>query len=210
MGILRNGVFGNFENRTGALVGRVIRKRNVISAVPHRSYKEKTQAQLDQQLKFVAVAKFLKQFKCLIAVGFAHVRHRNAFNAAVTYNFKNIIIGVSPDYGIDCSKLVYSRGCLAGPNSPSVDGEENRLCISWLPHVESRLNQHTDRASFLVYCPDKQLTLIFDRAVSRGTLEFELELPEGLNGYALHVYMSFVSADGKEVSNSRYLGLFYK
>ncbi|MBB5441209.1 hypothetical protein HDC92_004916 [Pedobacter sp. AK017] len=207
MGILRNGVFGNFENRTGPLVGRLFRKRNVISAVQHRNSRQKTKAQLDQQLKFAMVANFLKRFKRLIAVGFANVKHRNAFNAAVKYNYRNIVTGVSPDFSIDFAKLAYSRGCLAGPNSPSVSLATDKLIISWLPHRQSQLNQYSDRASFVVYCANKQLTVIFEGAVNRGALQFELELPVGLIGSALHVYMSFASANGKEVSNSRYLGM---
>lgn len=208
MGILRNGMFGNFENRTGPLVGRVIRKRNVISAVQYRRAIGKTKAQLDQQLKFALVANFLKRFKRLIAVGFANVKHRNAFNAAVKYNYRNIIRGISPDYSIDFSKLVYSRGCLAGVCSPSVTVGSDKLFISWLTHAQSQLNQHSDRASFLVYCPDKELTVIFERTVTRAALGFELELPLGLRGLPLHVYMSFASVNGKEWSNSAYLGIF--
>ncbi|MBB5436910.1 hypothetical protein HDC92_000574 [Pedobacter sp. AK017] len=207
MGILRNGMFGNFENRTGPLVGRVIRKRNVITAVQHRSSREKTQRQLDQQLKFALVSAFLKRFKGLIAVGFANVDRRHAFNAAVKYNFRKIVIGDSPAYGIDYSKLVYSRGCLAGPNSPSVTVQTDSLLISWLPHAQSQLNRYSDRASFLVYCPERQITVIFAGPVNRASLGFELALPVGLTAFPMHLYMSFVSADGKEVSNSMYLGM---
>ncbi|WP_316814281.1 DUF6266 family protein [Pedobacter heparinus] len=208
MGILRKGVFDGFEGKTGPLVGRKVNGKSVISAAQHKTTKPRIQAQIDQQLKFALVTNFLKRFKRLIAVGFANVKHRNAFNAAVKYNFRNIIRGVSPDYSIDYSKLVYSRGCLAGAYSPSVTVGSDKLIISWLPHAQSQLNQHSDKASFLVYCPDKQLTVILERAVNRAALQFELELPVGLMGLPLHVYMSFVSINGKEVSNSMYLGIF--
>jgi hypothetical protein len=207
MGILRNGIFGGFENRTGPLVGRVIRKRNVIAAIPHRSSSAKTQAQIDQQLKFALVSAFLKQFKQLIAIGFAEVKDHNAFNAAVKYNFKHIVAGMAPNYSIDYGKVVYSRGCLAGPNSPSVEVDSDRLFISWWPHMQSALNQNTDRASFLVYCPDRDMAIVYRDRVTRVILGCALDLPEGLTGLRLQVYMSFVSANGREVSNSRYLGM---
>lgn len=70
MGILRKGIFGGFENRTGFLIGRRVRGKSVVTALRHEVLKPRTQAQIDQQLKFELVVSFLKWFKSLIAIGF--------------------------------------------------------------------------------------------------------------------------------------------
>jgi hypothetical protein len=209
MGIIRQGIFGGFEKRTGGLVGRRMRGRSLISAPQHKSAKGRSQAQLDQQLKFELVLTFLSRFRHLIANGFRHAAGKgNAFNAAVKYNFRNnIIIGASPDYVIDYPKLVYSRGSLAGPNAPMVSLGVNMLTVTWLPEAQSQFNRYLDKANFLVYCPDKKMALVYPDRTFRSSLGYNLPLPVNLGGFPLHVYMSFISVDGREVSNSEYLGL---
>ncbi|MBB5438640.1 hypothetical protein HDC92_002321 [Pedobacter sp. AK017] len=207
MGIIRQGIFGGFEGRTGPLVGRKVKGKSVISGLPHKATKPRTAAQIDQQLKFELVFGFLKWLKRLIAIGFRDPDgKKNSFNAAVKYNFKHIITGTSPDYGIDYSKLVFSKGSLAGPNSPSVSLGTNAIVINWQPDVQHQFSQHTDRASFLVYCPGKNAFVIKVSATERLMLGYSMGIPQDLTGYDMHVFMSFTSADEKVVSDSVYLG----
>ncbi|MBB5440857.1 hypothetical protein HDC92_004561 [Pedobacter sp. AK017] len=208
MGIIRQGIFGGFENRTGGLVGRRLNGKNVISAPPHQTDKLMTQAQIDQQLKFGLVIQFLKRMTYLIKVGFKQGTGKgNAFNRAVKYNFGNIITGTSPDYSIDYTKLVFSRGSLAGPNAPAIHLELNAVKVSWLPDAQTRFNQHRDRASFLVYCPGKNVIVTLTSSTERSALGYNIAVPQDFEGDEMYVFMAFVSADGKVVSDSVYLGL---
>lgn len=207
MGILRKGIFGGFEQKTGPLVGRWLKGENVISAIQHKSTKSRSQEQLDQQLKLGLVVSFLKCFSELIAVGFRRVMGKgNAFNAAVKYNFDRILTGIAPDYVIDYSMLVYSKGSLAEPNSPGVLLVDDVIKINWLSDIQTRFNQHTDKAGFIVYCPDENYIITEVGVVVRSALGYDITLPPGLNGKRLYCFMNFVSADGKVVSNSVYLG----
>jgi hypothetical protein len=206
MGILRKGIFGGFEQKTGPLVGRRLKGENVISATPHKSTKRRSLSQLDQQLKLGLVVSSLKWFNELIAFGFKNVKGKGtAFNAAVKYNFERILTGVAPDYAIDYSKLVYSKGSLAEPNCPGLVIVDELLKISWLPSVQTRFNQNTDKASFLVCCPEHNLIIKKIGVVIRSVLGYDITLPPGLAGERLYCFMNFVSADGKVVSNSVYL-----
>jgi hypothetical protein len=207
MGIIRQGIFGGFEGKTGPLVGRKVRGKSVITAVPHQPAASGTKMQLDQRLKFKLVSTFLKGFKDLINVGFKEVdKNKNAFNAAMKLNFKHIVTGTSPDYSIDYTRLVYSKGSLAGPNSPMISLELNSVSVSWLPDGQTQYNQYTDKAQLVVYCPDKALTIIYRDYVVRAALGCSLALPIGLEGCDLHVFMNLVNTNGKVVSNSVYLG----
>lgn len=208
MGILRKGIFDGFENKTGGLVGKRINGKNVICARQHKPVKPRSQLQIDQKVKFKLVLQFLSRFKGFIKVGFRNVKSNGtAFNAAVRFNFERLITGTGPGYAIDYTKLRYSRGCLAGPNSPAVIAGIDSILANWVPDRQSYFNRDTDKASFLVCCPDKNVTLKYPDKALRAELEAVLQLPPGLSGYAKYVFMHFVSADGKEVSDSKYLGM---
>ncbi|WEK17785.1 MAG: DUF6266 family protein [Candidatus Pedobacter colombiensis] len=207
MGILRSGIFGGFEKKTGRLVGRRLKDKSVISGTPHKSTKARSQAQLEQQLKLELVISFLVKFSNLIAVGFRKVRGKgNAFNTAVKHNFKHIVTGIAPNFTIDYTRMVYSVGSLAGPNQPELSLMDDVVQIRWLPDVQMQFSQNTDKASFTVYCPDKDFVITKIGTALRSALSYHMVLPSGLSEGRLHCFMNFVSADGKWVSNSTYLG----
>jgi len=208
MGILRKGIFGGFEKKTGMLIGRCAKGKSIISAVQYKKVKLRTVAQLDQQLRFDLANSVLKWFSDLIAVGFKHIAGKgSAFNTAVRYNFRALVTGISPDYVIDYSKLVYSRGSLDGPHRPSINRLSDGLQVSWLPDVQTRFNQHSDQATFVIYCPDREMIMKFPEYVIRAAMGCFLPMPPGLRDVPLHAWMSLISADGKVVSDSVYLGV---
>jgi hypothetical protein len=209
MGILNGGLFGAFEKRTGPLVGRVVRKRNVISVVQHRSLLPRVQLQLEQQMKFRLLSVFLAALKEMIAVGFRSATKQSPLNAAFRYNFQRVILGVYPSYSIDFARVLCSRGKLDGPRAGMVawaaDGAG--LVFSWLPEMESRFNRSTDRACFVAYCTANGLAVTSLYVVKRGDLGYLMVLPPDFWDRQLHCYVCFASAKGHEVSDSVYLGV---
>lgn len=123
------------------------------------------------------------------------------------YNFRNIVIGTSPDYGIDYSKLVFSKGNLVGPNNPRISLRTGAVVINWQPDAQTQFNQYTDRASFMIYCPGKGHSVILIGGAERAALTCNVAIPQDFAGYEMHGYMSFVNVDGKAVSDSVYLGM---
>lgn len=204
MGIIRQGVFEGFEGKTGPLIGRYINKRHIISGLPHKSTKPPTLAQLQHQQKFALVVSFFSKMQELLAIGFP--KHwPNSLNAAVRYNFKQVL-DATPPYRINYSKVLCSAGKLAKPNAPLVTRTDtNTLRFSWLPDTQNQFNRHTDQACFMVYNPVKQLAVTQINAVTRADLSYSLLLPANFGADELHCYMSFRA--GKEVSDSVYLNL---
>jgi hypothetical protein len=207
MGILNGGLFGAFEKRTGPLVGRVVRKRNVISVVQHKSLLPRVQLQLEQQMKFRLLSVFLAALKEMIAVGFRSATKQSALNAAFRYNFQRMILGVYPSYSIDFARVLCSRGKLDVPRAAMVmwASDEAGLVFSWLPELESRFNRGTDRACFVVYCAANGLAVTSLYVVKRADLSYSMALPPDFWGQQLHCYMCFASARGHDVSDSIYL-----
>jgi hypothetical protein len=207
MGILRNGVFGTFERRTGLLVGRVVNKRNVISMRRHKPTKLSTAQQQQQQMKFVLVVKFFSSVKDLLVVGFAKNRP-NSLNAAIKYNFKSVVEGVAPEFYLDYSRVVFGVGRTARPCRPMVDIDAaGNVVFSWQAEPQNRYSRNRDKACFLVYNATKKLAVRTIKTADRVTLNYTMVLPSGFAGDEMHCYMSFVSADGREPGRSVYLGI---
>lgn len=206
MGILRNGILGGFEKRTGAVVGRVYKCKNVVSAQPHRTVQVLTELQRKQRLSFTLVSRFLSSFIGLIRIGFGNDRNFFPMNLAMRYNFKRVVAGVYPDYSIRYEEVLFSRGSLCGPDSPVVVAEGNGLRFSWVCLTQNSLNRFNDRACFLAYSPAQKCSATAAYAASRIDLGYRLVLPSAFAGDLLHCYMSFVSEKGKVVSDSVYLG----
>lgn len=206
MGILRNGILGGFEKRTGAVVGRVYRGKNVVSAPPHPMVRALTELQRHQRLSFTMVSQFLSTFINLIRIGFGNDRKFFPMNLAMRYNFKRIVAGVYPDFSIRYEEVSFSRGSLCGPDSPVVLVDGNGLRFSWDCLAQNSLNRYSDRACFLVYSPVAKCSATAARAASRVDLNYYMVLPSAFAGDLLHCYMSFVSEKGKVVSDSVYLG----
>jgi len=57
-----------------------------------------------------------------------------------------------------------------------------------------------------VYNPLKDLFVVANGAATRSALSYDMALPTDFSGDTVQVYMAFVSADNKKVSNSYYAG----
>lgn len=208
MGILRQGIFGGFENRTGALVGKRIGGNSVICAIPHKTTKPRSQKQLEQELKFRLVIGFLRRLNSLIVLGFKkNAGKGHAFNAAVKYNFNRIITGALPNYRIDCKGLVFSRGSLAPANTPLLTRGHNLVLISWQPTLQTQFCRNSDKVLIWIYCPGADVMVTKFSSATRAELECEVVFDIDFGTLPLDVFMAFVSADGKDVSTSEYLGI---
>lgn len=207
MGILKSGILGPFRNKTGSVVGRMHRGKNVITGLHNTSTKPATQKQLESQLKLGLLNSFLQGIDGLVNIGFKpYTKNNSAVNAAVKYNYGHAFIKVDGSFAIDYPKIVYSRGHIDTPESPQVDPAAGSITFSWLPQKQSAYCQFTDMASFFVYNPAKEMSVILLNITNRYAQGYILEIPEGFIGDTVHCYMNFSSADGKKNGNSIYVG----
>ncbi|MES2454932.1 MAG: DUF6266 family protein [Bacteroidota bacterium] len=206
MGILRNGILGGFEKRTGGVVGRIYKGKNVVSAPPHEMLKSLTELQRRQRTRFKLVSEFLASFIILIRIGFGTSKKLFPMQLAMRKNFKQIVAGQYPDYSIKYELVTFSNGSLCGPDSPSVTSEGNGVRFNWQCLSQNRFYEFSDRACFLVYSPADKSAATAAYAASRSDQEYHLVLPSAFAGEMLHCYMSFVAEKGKAVSDSVYLG----
>ena len=80
-------------------------------AVPKPGKGTPTQAQVDQQLKFGVAVKFIAAKRNLLETGFKNFAvEMTGTNSALSHTVMNAITGVSPNFSIDYSKVLLTRG----------------------------------------------------------------------------------------------------
>src|SRR5215217_1099945 len=204
------GTSGGFQGKNGANIGRGVGGQNVVGPLPHPSLKPASVPQLNQRAKFGLMVTFLSWISPILRIGFQndHKEKQNAFNAAFMYNFRNGITGTSAaTYTIDYPNLMFSKGRLSKADSlvmaTTVDAQ---LDFSWGAYVQKDFGAPTDEVIFVVYNPTKGDFVTSVGVVMRSALSFDMALPAGFSGDTVYVYMSLVSASGRMVSDSVYVG----
>jgi hypothetical protein len=208
MGFLKGGPFYHLVGRTGNNVGRVVKGKNVFAMRPAKSSVDPTQLQIDQRFKFGLIATWLRRLAGVIDVGFKdYDAEMSPRNAAISYNLLNAVTGVSPNYTIDYEKVVYSRGLLDLPNDPLVAVAAGaKINYTWAAPVGDTNALGTDKVTFMVYNAVRDKFVTLKGIALRSALAYSLQLPLDFSGEDVEIYLSFVSADGKLVSDSLYMG----
>ncbi|WP_285054867.1 DUF6266 family protein [Pedobacter ginsengisoli] len=208
MGQLKNGPFSGFTGRTGSLVGYRKFGKWVMAAVRATASREPSLLQSYTIMRFTMMVEWLGWASDFIDIGYQnYASEMSPMNAAVKYNLEHAVAGVAPAYSIDYPNVLLSRGRLALANqlvmATTVDAQ---LDFTWTANIGTWKGAVTDDAAFIVYNPSKQLFVMSIGVVTRAALSFDMVLPSQFSGDNVHVYMAFVSADGKSVSTSEYVG----
>jgi hypothetical protein len=208
MGIQHWGAFGGFQKKTGPLVGHWTNGQNVITAIPHPSQKPATTAQVNQRTKFKTVVSFLRRLTGLVRVGFqnAHEEKQSAFNAAFTYNYRNAITGVAPNFTINYAKFMFSKGTLSKPFQVgyTIDAVAT-IKFEWLAYLNTGIGDPTDRITIVVYSPVLDELVTVTNVVPRSALAYTFQLPLHFSTEEVQVWLSMNSANGKMSSDCAFL-----
>ncbi len=214
MGIQVNGMFGGFYKKTGPLIGKRTKGRNLVTALHHPSNKKSTEKQIIQQDKFLMLTQFFLPIGNLVAAGFKQNTKRNTpLNAACKFNWDHAFLEVDNGPGLESETvlnykmLVYSRGNIATPNCPTVTFAEilpNQLDIifNWLPESQSRYNQSTDLATFVLYNTTTKIFHTAINAATRSSLTYTFRLFGATNADLIYCYINFSNSCSKLTGNS--------
>ncbi|MBB5440345.1 hypothetical protein HDC92_004046, partial [Pedobacter sp. AK017] len=153
---------------------------------------------------------FLKPLKPLLNIGYKLFNKGiTPMNAATSYHLKNAVTGTSAlNYAIDYTKVMISEGNLPVADDPEVNVTvANQLNFSWVDDSDPESTNDTDMLTVLAINPTKGNYTKKVNAVPRSAQAYVLPVP-GYSGDEVQVYLFFVSADGKQVSDSVYVGEF--
>ena len=210
MAILRSGILDGFSGKVGSVVGSIWKGICTIRMYVANPTNPNSPAQLEQRAKFATVMKFLQPLTSFFRVGFKNLAiGQTAVNAAFSANFPDLITGVFPNFSIDYSKAVVSKGNLAGALNPTVTATlAGQIHYTWEDNSWETNGDASDQAMLVVYNPIKQAVVAIVNGPARSTMTMSVILPNSYAGDEVQCYIAFINQSGTKVSNSEYvLGL---
>jgi hypothetical protein len=208
MGKIAQGVLGGFSGKVGNIVGGTWKGIDYMRIKPANVSNPKTQGQLDQRSKFSTVLKFLQPLTDFLKVGFKlYAIKMTQFNSAMSYNLNNAITGTYPNFTIDYTKALVSRGSLVGAaGAAAASSSAGVVEFTWSDNTGSGNAQGTDKALLVVYNATKGYAVYDTAGASRATQSQNLAVPSDFSGDTVQAFIGFVSEDGKEIANSVHIG----
>lgn len=208
MAIISHGILGGVSGKIGNVIGGSWKGIDYLRIMPASVANPKTPAQMDQRSKFVTVIKFLQPMVDFIRVGFKlYAIKMTQFNNAMSYNLNAAISGTYPDYTIDYSKVLVSRGSLTSATGATVASlSSTSMALSWSDNSGAGAALATDKSLVLAYHTDTGTVVYNTAGASRSVGEHTITVPTELAGGTFETFLGFISEDGKQVSNSVYVG----
>ncbi|MHA4895280.1 DUF6266 family protein [Pedobacter sp. PWIIR3] len=210
MAFSNDGLHGNTNGKVGNFVyytrmGKPIVRSKGINLVPP------TVAQLSCRMQMSVASAFSKVVKGFINVGFAlEAKKQNKMvNTLVnSINKAKALKGIYPDIELDYTKAEVSFGDLAVADNPDVSITPGGLQFTWAVDEHLTWPDTADQAMLLAFLPEegkegKAYFTLFGNLRSAGTALLHINQP--MLNKRMETYISFISADGKRVSNSVFI-----
>ena len=208
MGISKNGPNGPVTGRVGNLVYYMLNGQPVVRSIG-KIMKAASVPQLSSRKVTCISSKLLKMFKPFIKVGFSIEiigTNQNAFNMAVSVNKRAMMTGVYPNFQVDYSKLVLSRGILKPGEELKVSATNQAISFTWKAEEKMAWPESTDLVMMIAYFPGLDRTIVKVGGNARNTGADQMPIPPSLKDEYSETYIAFVAADRLQVSDSTYLG----
>lgn len=206
MAIFEHGILGGFSGKVGPIVGSSWKGKDVMKSRPRKKKTGSSVKQIDQQLRFATVAEFQSPFAELIDVTFkGYAVDKTAQNSAFSYNYQNALAGKSPDYSIDYSKALVSRGGLPNADNLQATVSKGTVYFTWTDNSGEGKAAPTDTSVLVVYCGEKNMVKYTWIGSERSSGAAQIDA-SGFVGKKVQTWLAFLSADGNEVASSIFTG----
>lgn len=208
MGKIGRGILGGVSGKVANVVGARWKGIDYIRAKPLSVANPRTLLQVNQRTKFALVLRFLQPNLNFVKIGYKNYAvKKSQFNSAMSYLLNNAIIGVSPNFEIDYSLALLSRGNLSTALNPVFDlTTPGQVEFSWDDNSTDGNANATDKVMVVAYNPLKGESIYLTEGAIRTDLSQSLVLPNSYSGEEVHLFISFMSADETQLSNSTYIG----
>ncbi|WP_157209242.1 DUF6266 family protein [Mariniflexile maritimum] len=208
MGKIAQGILGGLSGKVGNIIGGSWKGIDYIRIKPSSVANPRTEGQVNQRNKFTITLEYIQATSDFVKIGYkSFAVKKTEFNAAMSYVLNNAVGGIAPNFTIDYSLALLSRGSLSGVLNGTTDlTTPGQVTFDWDDNSAEGNANVTDKAMVLVYNPSKKESIsILDGAV-RTIQTQTITIPNTYAGDTVELFMAFVSEDGKTVSNSVYLG----
>jgi hypothetical protein len=208
MGKIAQGILGGLSGKVGNIIGGSWKGIDYIRIKPSSVANPRTEGQVNQRNKFSATLGYLQPNKAFLKIGYkSFATKKTEFNAAMSYVLNNAIDGIAPNFTVDYSLALLSRGSLSTAFNPTTDlTTAGQVSFDWDDNSAEGNANATDKAMLLVYNPSKKESISILDGADRTVGSQVVTIPNTYAGDTVELFMAFVSADGTQVSNSVYLG----
>ena len=209
MGTIKQGILGGFSGKVGTVIGSSWKGISYMRGQAQHVKNPRSAGQVDQRSKFNLALNFLQPNVPYIRIGYkSQAAKQTEFNAAMSYIVKNAITGASPNYALDYTKVMVSRGGLTQVTDAAASwaAATSKLTITWTDNSGVGSALATDKAMPFVYNKDKNETIYNTEGATRTTHTMDITVPSDWVGDKVEVYLGMVSEDGTLVADSIYLG----
>lgn len=197
--------FGKISGRHGSAVASISKAtgKNYLRVFTAPS-NPKSPKQVAHRAKFALVNKELNCMRNLFRITFGNA---GGVGLGISLGFKDAVVGEYPNFAIDFSKLIISRG---GLNTSGLNTVTNMtgttIQLAWDTTVGYQ-GDDTDGVNFVFLNATSKVGILKQNEVLRSIGTANIELPAVWPGQQLHCWIYFSSPDGKMNSDSQYIDL---
>ena len=206
MGKIDTGILGGFKGKVGTVVGGKWRGVEYMRSKGPSKRKNNSPAQLEQQAKFALAVSFVRNMSDLFKITFKnYAQQMTARNKALAGTITKAITGVYPDFTIDYSQVLISRGGLKVELSPTLSVTGGTINWQWTFNGNQNGANPKDRTIVVVYCPDFEHCLYQVYGPTRESNGASLDVSP-FSGHTVFTWLAFISEDGSKISKSLFTG----
>ena len=209
MGEIKKGVHGGFSGKVGNVVGSSWKGIDYMKGLSKISHKPGSLKQITQRLRFAVVNRFLGPMSEILVKGWKGqaTGRTTPVNLAVQHTLANSLVGTYPDFTIDPSLVLISKGNLGKLTSLVVQSTDPAsLSITWQFITGDDARNMDDAVTAVVYNPAQEMFVTYSGQVVRQDMTYPIALPDDFTGQDVHVYVFCTKRDDVKRSSSQYNG----
>ena len=209
MGKCNQGVFGNWVKRVGNVVGRVVNGQNIYSIYQPNVSNPQTESQQKTRTKFSMLTKLGSVIGGFLAVGLMKSKGDGTWlSRFISLNFEDGVTGTFPSFELNYPKLILSMGNVDLPYNTAAQLQGSDINITWTDNSGIGNARDSDKAMFLVYNKNKNVSIADSEAAERSTRQASYSMPASWNGDTVYVYFAMQRVKEGSASASMFLGQF--
>ena len=209
MGTIKQGILGGFSGKVGTVIGSCWKGKSCMRSIAQNVKNPRTEAQMAQRMRFKATTDFLSSMLPFIHEGYKnHAKNMTEYNAAQSYLLNNAVRGEYPDIALNYEMVLVSRGKLQKALGARAESDSGSIKITWEDNSDMPGASADDIAMAVVYDTEAKEAFYTTRGEGRrrGNPREVINIPARAAGHSLMTYLSFVSKDGRIVSDSVFCG----
>lgn len=174
-----------------------ITARKIKTKIP----KQKSPLELEKHLKAAA---FVKTLNPLLYITYRFTCAKISYYTCAMRHVLHWITGPPPNLRINYSKVLVASGTRFNTERASAKPVGETVLFKWEAGLIPK-DYATDKAILVVYCEALNKCIFTTMGPPRTACKARLDVT-AFRGQAIHTWLSFITADGKQVADSGYTG----